>query len=82
MKHKEVKDRKEKFVLEDGDLLVMQGTTQKEWLHAGTLGSSAITGNRCLKLLIAPSSKKGNCITADQHNISEGNKRSWNEQLL
>ncbi|KNC96848.1 uncharacterized protein SPPG_07680 [Spizellomyces punctatus DAOM BR117] len=34
MKHKEDKSKKEKFVLEDGDLLVMQGTTQKEWLHA------------------------------------------------
>lgn len=34
MKHKDDAKRKEKFPLEKGDMLVMQGTTQSKWLHS------------------------------------------------
>ncbi|KAI8818762.1 uncharacterized protein EV422DRAFT_477779, partial [Fimicolochytrium jonesii] len=34
MKNKVDASKKEKYFLEDGDLLVMQGTTQSQWLHA------------------------------------------------
>lgn len=34
MKHKDDGKRKEKFPLESGDMLVMQGTTQSKWLHS------------------------------------------------
>ncbi|KAK9814334.1 hypothetical protein WJX72_004103 [[Myrmecia] bisecta] len=34
MKHKEDPKRKEKFLLEAGDLIVMRGSTQAKWLHA------------------------------------------------
>lgn len=34
MKHKDDAKRKEKFPLENGDMLVMQGTTQSKWLHS------------------------------------------------
>ncbi|KAI9103260.1 hypothetical protein DFS34DRAFT_642108 [Phlyctochytrium arcticum] len=34
MKHKKEKSRTEKFMLEDGDLLLMRGETQTQWLHA------------------------------------------------
>ncbi|KAA6429456.1 MAG: hypothetical protein FRX49_00849 [Trebouxia sp. A1-2] len=34
MKHKDDAKRKEKFPLESGDMLVMQGTTQSKWLHS------------------------------------------------
>ncbi|KAI8917701.1 hypothetical protein DFJ77DRAFT_536148 [Powellomyces hirtus] len=34
MKHKTESARKEKFVLDDGDLLLMRGETQTQWLHS------------------------------------------------
>lgn len=34
LKHKEDKEKQEKFVLDDGDLLIMRGKTQEKWLHA------------------------------------------------
>lgn len=34
MKHKDDGKKKEKFPLESGDMLVMQGTTQSKWLHS------------------------------------------------
>ena len=34
MKHKDDAKRKEKFPLESGDMLVMQGSTQSKWLHS------------------------------------------------
>ena len=34
MKHKDDGNKKEKFPLENGDMLVMQGTTQSKWLHS------------------------------------------------
>ncbi|KAJ3032010.1 hypothetical protein HK097_005391, partial [Rhizophlyctis rosea] len=34
MRHKEDKSKNEKFVLESGDMIVMRGKTQSQWLHA------------------------------------------------
>ena len=34
MKHKDDAKKKEKYPLENGDMLVMQGTTQSKWLHS------------------------------------------------
>lgn len=34
MKHKDDGKKTEKFPLESGDMLVMQGTTQSKWLHS------------------------------------------------
>ena len=34
MKHKDDGKRKEKYPLESGDMLVMQGRTQSKWLHS------------------------------------------------